>query len=86
MARLSQLLEAALLKEGAHLDPVGIPFYEILKQLLCIIKVAQIVLSNRCLRHNPVTLWKLLGQSLHKQTGSYACLACLLVRCRAEDI
>lgn len=48
------------------LDSVRIPLYEVFKELLGVIKVAQVVLGHCCLGHYPVTLRKLLRQGLHR--------------------
>ena len=59
-----------------YLYSVGVPFYEVLKQLLCIIKIAQVVLGHSCLSYNPVAFGKLLRQCLQEanRTTNVFCL------------
>lgn len=66
----------------ADLYSVGIPLNEILKQFLCIIKVAQVVLRHSSLGHNPIALWKALGQRLQIPFAFVVCCSFLQKPCR----
>ena len=52
-------------QQQAYLDAVRVPLYEVFKELLSAIEVAQVVLGHSSLGHYPVTVWELLRQTLH---------------------
>lgn len=55
---------------GLHLDAVGVAIQQLLEQLLCLVKVAQVVVRSRCLAQQPVAAREVVTQRLHAQERS----------------